>query len=241
MEASTMPNSVEEVFEDYQGRRAGLIKALTTEVREFRHLCDPAKENLCLYAYPKGNWEVTLPAEEVPPELPEPALGINFARDGMEHRDWVSLIAVHSDSWLYAVAFFYCARFNKQERKRLFGMINELPTVYEVVSGRKAIKEKQAMANGVNKTKSVLKKQEKPTKQAPPPKEEDESYQDEDEENETFCGICGGLYSGSEFWIACDICEKWFHGKCVKMTPARAEHIKQYKCPPCMNNKRARP
>jgi hypothetical protein len=24
-----------------------------------------------------------LPAEEVPPEIPEPALGINFARDGM--------------------------------------------------------------------------------------------------------------------------------------------------------------
>lgn len=33
-----------------------------------------------------GNWEVTLPAEEVPPELPEPALGINFARDGMQVR-----------------------------------------------------------------------------------------------------------------------------------------------------------
>ena len=25
-----------------------------------------------------------MPAEEVPPELPEPALGINFARDGMQ-------------------------------------------------------------------------------------------------------------------------------------------------------------
>ncbi|KAH7432662.1 hypothetical protein KP509_07G032800 [Ceratopteris richardii] len=200
-----------------------------------------AKENLCLYAYPKGTWEVTLPAEEVPPELPEPALGINFARDGMEHRDWVSLIAVHSDSWLYAVAFFYCARFNKQERKRLFGMINELPTVYEVVSGRKSIKEKPIATNGASKVKPSIKK-DKPPKQAPPPKEEDESYQDEeDEENETFCGICGGLYSKSEFWIACDVCEKWFHGKCVKITPARAEHIKQYKCPPCMNHKRARP
>lgn len=236
-----MPNSVEEVFEDYQGRRAGLIKALTTEVRDFYNQCDPEKENLCLYGYPKGNWEVTLPAEEVPPELPEPALGINFARDGMEHRDWVSLIAVHSDSWLYAVAFYYCARFNKQERKRLFGMINELPTVYEVVSGRKSIKEKPTITNGTSKAKSGMIKKEKPAKQAPLPKEEDESYQDDEEENETFCGICGGLYSGAEFWIACDICEKWFHGKCVKMTPAKAEHIKQYKCPPCFNNKRTRP
>lgn len=236
-----MPNSVEEVFEDYQGRRAGLIKALTTEVREFYKQCDPEKENLCLYGYPKGNWEVALPAEEVPPELPEPALGINFARDGMEHRDWVSLIAVHSDSWLYAVAFYYCARFNKQERKRLFGMINELPTVYEVVSERKFVKEKSMVTNGNSKAKSGMIKKEKPAKPAPPPKEEDESYQEDEEENDTFCGICGGLYSGAEFWIACDACEKWFHGKCVKMTPAKAENMKQYKCPPCFNNKRTRP
>ena len=40
------------------------------------------------------------PAEEVPAELPEPCLGINFARDGMARRDWLALIAVHSDAWL---------------------------------------------------------------------------------------------------------------------------------------------
>ncbi|KAH7445478.1 hypothetical protein KP509_01G011000 [Ceratopteris richardii] len=229
MEGSTMPSTVEEVFEDYQGRRAGLIKALIVE-----------KENLCLYAYPKGTWEVTLPAEEVPPELPEPALGINFARDGMESRDWLSLIAVHSDSWLYAVAFYYCARFNKQERKRLFGMINELPTVYEVVSGRRSAKEKAPSNNGSHKAKTTSKKEKLP-KQSSLPEEEDENYEDEYEESDTFCGICGGLYSGSEFWIACDICERWFHGKCVKVTAARAEHIKQYKCPPCTSKKRTHP
>ena len=39
---------------------------------------------MCLYGNPDGTWDVQLPAEEVPPELPEPALGINFARDGMQ-------------------------------------------------------------------------------------------------------------------------------------------------------------
>lgn len=74
------------------------------------------KENLCLYGYPDESWEVNLPADEVPPELPEPALGINFARDGMQRKDWLSLVAVHSDAWLLAVAFYYGARFDKIER-----------------------------------------------------------------------------------------------------------------------------
>ena len=70
--------------------------------------------------------------------------------------------------------------------------------------------------------------------------EEKDTYEgDEDEHESTLCGICGESYGPDEFWICCDICERWFHGKCVKITPARAEHIKQYKCPFC-NNKRMR-
>ena len=84
-------------------------------------------------------------------------------------------------------------------------------------------------------------------KSAPPPEEDEEDdtledeedEEDEEEHGDTFCGSCGGSYTADEFWIGCDICEKWYHGKCVKITPARAEHIKQYKCPAC-SNKRAR-
>jgi hypothetical protein len=58
-----------------------------------------AEENLCLYGLSNGSWEVALPSsEEVPPEMLEPALGINFARDGMKRRYWLSLVAVHSDA-----------------------------------------------------------------------------------------------------------------------------------------------
>lgn len=76
------------------------------------------KENLCLYGLPNETWEVNLPVEEVPPELPEPALGINFARDGMQEKDWLSLVAVHSDSWLLAVAFYFGARFGFGKNER---------------------------------------------------------------------------------------------------------------------------
>lgn len=75
---------------------------------------------MCLYGHPNETWEVTLPAEEVPPELPEPALGINFARDGMNRKDWLSLVAVHSDSWLLSVAFYFGARLNRNERYTMF-------------------------------------------------------------------------------------------------------------------------
>lgn len=74
-----------------------LFHSSRADVEEFYAQCDPDKENLCLYGNPDGTWEVQLPAEEVPPELPEPALGINFARDGMQVRD-ISLRRVRASS-----------------------------------------------------------------------------------------------------------------------------------------------
>uniref|UniRef100_A0A0A8YVV5 PHD finger protein ALFIN-LIKE n=1 Tax=Arundo donax TaxID=35708 RepID=A0A0A8YVV5_ARUDO len=119
---SSNPRTVEEIFKDFSGRRAALIRALTSDVDEFYGFCDPEKENLCLYGHANGRWEVAPPAEEVPPEIPEPALGINFARDGMQRRDWLSLVAVHSDSWLISVAFFFGARLNANERYQCYSI-----------------------------------------------------------------------------------------------------------------------
>ncbi|XP_010425025.1 PREDICTED: PHD finger protein ALFIN-LIKE 6 isoform X1 [Camelina sativa] len=246
-----IPRTVEEVFSDFRGRRAGLIKALTNDMVKFYQTCDPEKENLCLYGLPNETWEVNLPVEEVPPELPEPALGINFARDGMQEKDWVSLVAVHSDSWLLSVAFYFGARFGfgKNERKRLFQMINELPTIFEVVTGNAKQSKELSGNNNNTKSKSSGVKQSRQTESvtkvakmpSPPPKDEDESEdEEEDDEQGAVCGACGDSYGTDEFWICCDACEKWFHGKCVKITPAKAENIKHYKCPSC-SNKRSRP
>ncbi|KAL3532666.1 hypothetical protein ACH5RR_006187 [Cinchona calisaya] len=246
MDEGYNPRTVEEVFRDFNGRRAAIIKALTNEVEVFYQLCDPEKENLCLYGFPNELWEVNLPAEEVPPELPEPALGINFARDGMQEKDWLALVAVHSDAWLLAVAFYFGARFgfDKADRKHLFGMINDLPTIFEVVTGaaKKQLKEKSSVSNhSSNKSKS----NSKPSQyvKAQEMDDDDEGLVDEDDDDdehgETVCGACAENYASDQFWICCDICERWFHGKCVKITPARAEHIKQYKCPSC-SNKRVR-
>nr|KJB74341.1 hypothetical protein B456_011G289200 [Gossypium raimondii] len=219
--ASSSLRTVEEIFKDYNARRSALVRALTYDVDDFYSQCDPDKENLCLYGHPNEAWEVALPAEEVPSELPEPALGINFARDGMNKKDWLSLVAVHSDCWLLSVAFYFGARLNRNERKRLFSMMNDLPTVFEVVTGQKPVKDKPTVESG-SKSRNSTKPNE----------------DDKEEQGDTFCGSCGGGYNSDEFWIGCDNCERWYHGKCVKITPAKAEMIKVYKCPSCQKKAR---
>ncbi|TKY65825.1 PHD finger protein ALFIN 1 [Spatholobus suberectus] len=217
---ASKPRTVEEIFKDYSARRTAIIRALTRDVGEFYGLCDPAKDNLCLYGHPNETWEVTLPTEEVPPELPEPALGINFARDDVSRRDWLSLVAVHSDSWLLSVAFYLGTRLNHNERKRLFGLINDLPTVFEIVTHNETIKDKPTVDSGSKSRASTE-------------RSSDGYEQDEDKCIEILCGCCGGNYNGDEFWIGCDICEWWYHGRCVLITPRKAETMKQYKCPSC--------
>ncbi|KAG4968227.1 hypothetical protein JHK87_033878 [Glycine soja] len=69
----------------------------------------------------------------------------------MQEKDWLSLVVVHSDTWLLALAFYFGARFgfDKTHRNRLFSMINELPTVFEVVTSaaKKQVKEKSSVSN----------------------------------------------------------------------------------------------
>ncbi|KAA0062707.1 PHD finger protein ALFIN-LIKE 3-like [Cucumis melo var. makuwa] len=39
--------------------------------------------------------------------------------------------------------------------------------------------------------------------------------EDEDEHGDTLCRACGENCASDEFWICCDIYEKWFNGKFV--------------------------
>lgn len=130
------PRTVQEIVDDYAARKEGLRKALTDDSDRFFSECHPEKDNLCLYGETDSTWAVDLPAEEVPAELPEPCLGINFARDGMARKDWLALVAVHSDSWLLSVAFYYGAKLNSEQRMQLFLQINQAPTLFETVTGR---------------------------------------------------------------------------------------------------------
>ncbi|KAK8638824.1 hypothetical protein V6N13_137233 [Hibiscus sabdariffa] len=198
---SYYPRTVEEVFWDFKGRRAGMIKALTTE-----------KENLCLYGFPSEQWELDLPAEKLPPELPEPTVGINFARDGMLEKDWLSMVAVHSDMWLLSVAFCFGARL-------LFDKADSLIYLQTALAVNLILRYLQV----------AITTDPKYSKPVPPKGDDDDDDDREDEElGDALCGACGENNGADEFWILC------FHGKGVNITPARAEHIKQqYKCSSC--------
>ncbi|PON54872.1 Alfin [Parasponia andersonii] len=95
------------------------------------------RDNLCLFGLPTKEWEADPPRDhEALLELPQPVSGNNISRDGMLKRDWLSLVARHSDSWLLALAFFQGRNFIQSERQRLFILINALPTVHELKSNR---------------------------------------------------------------------------------------------------------
>ncbi|RWV86966.1 hypothetical protein BHE74_00025301 [Ensete ventricosum] len=108
-------------------------------------------------------------------------------------------------------------------------MITDLPTLCEIV--------KLAATCPVGILQKASEYQAKNTK-AKHAKEEDEGLnEEEDDEDNYLCAACGESSVPDNFWIFCDTCEKWFHGKCVKVTPAKAEHIKNYKCPWCSNKR----
>ncbi|CAH9090517.1 unnamed protein product [Cuscuta epithymum] len=242
--------TVNEVFDDYKGRRSGIISALTTDYEDFYRMCNPEKENFYLIGYPDGKWQVSLPFEEVPSEIPEPTLGINFARDGMVASDWITLVAAHSEAWLFSVAFYFAARFgfDKAQRKTLFNMINDLPTVYEIVTlaSKKQLKGKKPVLNHIHsKPKQSFKSQSTEEREGRTMDvkllHNNEREEEDEEHDNALCGACGQYDGLDEFWICCDKCERWFHGRCVKITPAKAEQLKLYKCSSCSNKKRPHP
>ncbi|XP_071723947.1 PHD finger protein ALFIN-LIKE 4-like [Rutidosis leptorrhynchoides] len=204
------PPTVEGVYSNFFARRAGIIKALRIDFQQFYDLCDP---DLCLYGLPNEQWEVCLPKEEIPAKLPQPVVGINHSR---EENEWLIFVAMHSDAWLIALASFYGARarFSEADRKYLFYKINNLPIIVDVVS-RSQTKEKPSISSHCSNN---LLKGDSDSQHEMMEEKDDDDDEDEASHGDTYCSSCGDNYRLDEFWICCDLCERWFHGKCVNIT-----------------------
>jgi len=57
------------------------------------------------------------------------------------------------------------------------------------------------------------------------------------ENDEIYC-LCRQPYDDSQFYIGCEKCEDWFHGRCVGILQSEAENIEEYVCPRCEPNSR---
>ncbi|XP_055083556.1 nucleosome-remodeling factor subunit BPTF-like isoform X3 [Periophthalmus magnuspinnatus] len=55
---------------------------------------------------------------------------------------------------------------------------------------------------------------------------------------ELFC-ICQTPYDESQFYIGCDRCQNWYHGRCVGILQSEANHIDEYVCPQCQSTEDA--
>ncbi|THU54250.1 hypothetical protein C4D60_Mb10t23070 [Musa balbisiana] len=216
--------TIDMLFRDFLGRRAGLIKALTTglsflsvflEVLAALVVLDPfpKKPYMCLYWYPNENWEVK-EAPVVPHEFPEPSLGVNF---------------------------------DKGLLSRLFNMINSNPTIYEVVFGTvkmpKTLRKSNEGESGSKRFKTTNSGVASASNRIEKEEDDDddvELYSMVDDTSSIICGACGNRFAFRESWIFCNVCVTWYHGRCVKTTPEQYERLKDYRCPRCCRQKRAR-
>ncbi|XP_068148302.1 LOW QUALITY PROTEIN: nucleosome-remodeling factor subunit NURF301 [Drosophila tropicalis] len=55
------------------------------------------------------------------------------------------------------------------------------------------------------------------------------------ETQQLYCS-CRQPYDESQFYICCDKCQDWFHGRCVGILQSEAEFIDEYVCPECQRN-----
>lgn len=55
------------------------------------------------------------------------------------------------------------------------------------------------------------------------------------EAQELYC-LCRQPYDESQFYICCDKCQDWFHGRCVGVLQTEADNIDEYICPNCTKN-----
>uniref|UniRef100_A0A3P9JJA2 Bromodomain PHD finger transcription factor n=1 Tax=Oryzias latipes TaxID=8090 RepID=A0A3P9JJA2_ORYLA len=55
---------------------------------------------------------------------------------------------------------------------------------------------------------------------------------------ELYC-ICRTPYDESQFYIGCDRCQNWYHGRCVGILQSEANHIDLYVCPQCQSTEDA--
>uniref|UniRef100_A0A8C7G1R5 Bromodomain PHD finger transcription factor n=1 Tax=Oncorhynchus kisutch TaxID=8019 RepID=A0A8C7G1R5_ONCKI len=81
---------------------------------------------------------------------------------------------------------------------------------------------------------------ERDTSSAKPKKKKMISTTSKDHKKEVklYC-VCKTPYDEAKFYIGCDRCQNWYHGRCVGILQSEATHIDEYVCPQCQSTEDA--
>lgn len=63
-------------------------------------------------------------------------------------------------------------------------------------------------------------------------KEQQQTEFSQQEDYELFC-LCQTPYDETQFYIGCDSCDNWFHGRCVRIAEGDAAALDKWLCPNC--------
>lgn len=131
------------------------------------------------------------------------------------------------------------------ERSRRQSQLKErplsLPDEMNVVGTSKRIRistSNRRLSNNQCTSSKILKTPKKRGRGRPPKAkvekldETEDSDQSEEDPNKIYC-YCREKYSSDEFFINCDYCGEWYHGKCVAITCFRANDMPTFHCPTC--------
>ncbi|XP_036983916.2 nucleosome-remodeling factor subunit BPTF isoform X15 [Artibeus jamaicensis] len=90
------------------------------------------------------------------------------------------------------------------------------------VSSQKRKREEERDSSSKSKKKKMISTTSKETKK----------------DTKLYC-ICKTPYDESKFYIGCDRCQNWYHGRCVGILQSEAELIDEYVCPQCQSTEDA--
>uniref|UniRef100_A0A287D075 Bromodomain PHD finger transcription factor n=1 Tax=Ictidomys tridecemlineatus TaxID=43179 RepID=A0A287D075_ICTTR len=97
-----------------------------------------------------------------------------------------------------------------------------LPTPPLPAASQKRKREEEKDSSSKSKKKKMISTTSKETKK----------------DTKLYC-ICKTPYDESKFYIGCDRCQNWYHGRCVGILQSEAELIDEYVCPQCQSTEDA--
>ena len=119
-----------------------------------------------------------------------------------------------------------------QSRKEVFDHISSIAVKQEpeIAMADYSYKNKQQNSKKENEQKVSIKSE--PTENSILQKGSQLRFGD----TETLHCICKTIYDYKKFYLKCELCLNWFHGKCVGINQKQAKRLTEFICPNCSEN-----